>query len=83
MGALLPEKNIQEYQVEQTIDGANIRVVTTGFINKSQLQKNIRLRLSKVGLMDAQVNITEVPEIKYLYSGKLNRFIPLNSTDKS
>lgn len=83
LGALLPEKNIQEYQVEQTIDGANIRVVTTGFINKSQLQKNIRLRLSKVGLMDAQVNITEVPEIKYLYSGKLNRFIPLNSTDKS
>ncbi|WP_241480556.1 phenylacetate--CoA ligase family protein [Legionella norrlandica] len=79
LGALLLEKNIQEYQVEQTIDGANIRIVTTGSINKSQLQKNIRLRLSKVGLIDAKVNIIEVPEIKYLYSGKLNRFIPLSS----
>ncbi len=79
----MPEKNIQEYQVEQTIDGVNIKVVTSGYINKSELQKNIRLRLSKVGLVDSQVNITEVPEIKYLYSGKLNRFIPLNSTDES
>ncbi|KTD10909.1 coenzyme F390 synthetase [Legionella gratiana] len=79
LGALLTEKNIQEYQVEQTIDGVNIRVVTTGFINKLQLQENIRLRLSKVGFHNATVTIIEVPEIKYLYSGKLNRFIPLKS----
>ncbi|CAM2877851.1 Coenzyme F390 synthetase [Legionella steigerwaltii] len=79
LGALLPEKNIQEYQVEQTIDGANIKIVSTGFINKFELQENIRLRLSKVGLFDAKVNIIEVPEMIYLYSGKLNRFIPLKS----
>lgn len=79
LGALLPEKNIQEYQVEQTIDGANIKIVTTGSINKLQLQENIRLRLSKVGFSGAKVNIIEVPEIIYLYSGKLNRFIPLKS----
>lgn len=79
LGALLPEKNIQEYQVEQTIDGANIKIVTTGSINKLQLQENIRLRLSKVGFSGAKVKIIEVPEIIYLYSGKLNRFIPLKS----
>lgn len=79
LGALLPEKNIQEYQVEQTIDGVNIKIVTTGSINKLQLQENIRLRLSKVGFSGAKVKIIEVPEIIYLYSGKLNRFIPLKS----
>ena len=75
---LLLEKNIQEYQIEQTTDGVDIKILTTGFVDKPQLQKNIRLRLSKAGLLDAKVNIIEVPEIKYLYSGKLNRFIPLN-----
>ncbi|HHF7375754.1 phenylacetate--CoA ligase family protein [Legionella bozemanae] len=79
LGALLPEKNIQEYQVEQTIDGANIKIVTNGFVNKRQLQEKIRLRLSNVGFPDAKVTILEVPEIIYLYSGKLNRFIPLKS----
>jgi hypothetical protein len=79
LGVLLPEKNIQEYQVEQTIDGANIKVVTSGFINKHQLQEKIRLRLSQVGFPDAKITIIEVPEIIYLYSGKLNRFIPLKS----
>ncbi|WP_133128464.1 phenylacetate--CoA ligase family protein [Legionella nagasakiensis] len=79
LGVLLPEKNIQEYQVEQTIDGVNIKIVTTGFINKLQLQENICLRLSKVGLLDAKIKIIEVPEIIYLHSGKLNRFIPLKS----
>ncbi|MCL9683931.1 phenylacetate--CoA ligase family protein [Legionella maioricensis] len=75
---LLLEKNIQEYLVEQTINGVNIKILATGFIDKRKLQENIRLRLSKAGLLDAKVNIIEVPEIVYLYSGKLNRFIPLN-----
>ncbi|KTD70074.1 coenzyme F390 synthetase [Legionella steelei] len=79
LGALLPEKNILEYQVEQTIEGANIKIVTTGYINKLQLQNNIRTRLCKVGFHDAKISIIEVPEIIYLYSGKLNRFIPLKS----
>ncbi|BCA96433.1 coenzyme F390 synthetase [Legionella antarctica] len=75
---LLLEKNIQEYQVEQTKKGVNIKILATGFIDKLKLQENIRLRLSKAGLFDAKVNIIEVSEITYLYSGKLNRFIPLN-----
>ncbi len=75
---LLLEKNIQEYQVEQTKNGVNIKILATGFIDKLKLQENIRLRLSKAGLFGAKVNIIEVSEITYLYSGKLNRFIPLN-----
>ena len=65
--------------VEQTIEGADIKILSTGFIDKLKLQENIRSRLYKVGLLDAKVNIIEVPKITYLYSGKLNRFIPLPS----
>lgn len=75
---LLLEKNIQEYQIEQTLEGVNIKIVVNGYVDKRKLQENIRLRLSKTGLFDAKVTIIEVPEIIYLFSGKLNRFIPLN-----
>ncbi|AUH71115.1 phenylacetate--CoA ligase family protein [Legionella sainthelensi] len=79
LGALLSEKNLQEYQVEQTLDGVKIKIVTTGYINKHQLQENIRIRLNKVNFPHAKIEVIEVPEIVYLYSGKLNRFIPLKS----
>ena len=77
LAPLLLNRNIQEYQVIQTVDGFDIKILINGAVDKQKLKEDICLRLRKVGLIEAQVNILEVPEITYLYSGKLNRFIAL------
>lgn len=75
---LLLEKNIHEYLIEQTIDGVNIKIIANGYVDKQKLQESICNRLIKVGLINAQVTINEVSKINYLFSGKLNRFVPLD-----
>lgn len=79
---LLHEKNLQEYQVIQTKMGADIKVITTGFVNKKTLQHNIGNTLKKLGLPKPVINIFEVAQLDYPDSGKLRRFLPLNTAVK-
>ncbi|KTC83964.1 phenylacetate--CoA ligase family protein [Legionella cincinnatiensis] len=75
---LLHEKNIREYQVIQTKNGVDIKILTTGYVNKIQLQNHICAQLSNLGIVKPQVKLIEVSEFEYLPSGKLRRFLKLN-----
>lgn len=74
---ILHQGNILEYQVTQTITGADIQIATIGPIDKEQLAKQIQSNLLAVGLNNPQVTITECPALPLLPSGKSRRFIPL------
>lgn len=76
--SLLLEKNIQEYQVIQTMNGVDIKVLPIGYIDKDKLQNNIGIKLSKLGLVQPKVNIIEVIKFDYPASGKLKRFIKMD-----
>ncbi|WP_131793984.1 phenylacetate--CoA ligase family protein [Fluoribacter gormanii] len=76
---LLLEKNIREYQVIQTKEGATIKILTIGFVDKKQLQNYICNQLIKLGLSEPKVNVIRVPQFDYPPSGKLRRFIKLNT----
>ncbi|WP_045095271.1 phenylacetate--CoA ligase family protein [Legionella fallonii] len=80
---LLLEKNIQEYQVIQTERGVDIKILSTGFINKNQLGTTIRDNLKALGLIDPEVTFSEVTQFEYTPAGKLHRFIKNKAyTDK-
>ncbi|OGV44120.1 MAG: CoF synthetase [Legionellales bacterium RIFCSPHIGHO2_12_FULL_42_9] len=72
---ILLEKNIREYQVIQTENGVDVKVVLLGVINKTQLQQAIADELSRQGLSQPEVKIIEVLKIDYPPSGKLRRFL--------
>lgn len=76
--SLLLEKNIQEYQVIQTHNGADIRVLLIGHIDKDKLKNNISNKLNKLGLSEPKINIIEVIKFDYPSSGKLKRFVKIN-----
>ncbi|KTC90676.1 phenylacetate--CoA ligase family protein [Fluoribacter dumoffii] len=75
---ILLEKNIREYQVIQTKNGADIKILATGSVDKIQLQKTIASRLIQLGLTQPQVNLFEVTQFDYPESGKLRRFLKLD-----
>lgn len=72
---LLLEKNIHEYQVIQNERGANIKIISGGYIDKNSLGNTICNSLSALGLKDPQVTFSEVTKFEYTPSGKLRRFI--------
>lgn len=74
---LLHEKNIQEYQVAQTREGAEIRIVSTGFVDKNQLAAKLRTNLGELGLSQPEVTVVEVDKLEYPPSGKLKRFLKI------
>ncbi|MFI4962865.1 MAG: phenylacetate--CoA ligase family protein [Legionellales bacterium] len=77
---LLLEKNVQEYQVIQTMEGADIKIVAIGSVNKNKLQQSICTKLGELGLVDPKVHILEVEKIEYPESGKLRRFLKMDTS---
>lgn len=75
--ALLAEENIREYQVIQTIEGANIKILTKGPVNTIQLKNVISTCLDNAGLRQPKINITEVGQFEYPLSSKLRRFLKI------
>jgi len=74
---LLHDKNIHEYQVRQTPNGAQIDIVSSGEINKRGLVQTITSSLIDLGLAEPELEINEVARFDYPVSGKLRRFVPL------
>ncbi len=72
---LLLEKNLREFQVIQTANGVDVKIIPTGYINKTRLRDNICAELSQFGLKNPIVNLIEVEKLITLGSGKLRRFI--------
>ena len=72
---LLLEKNLREYQVLQTQNGVDVKIVTIGEVDKSRLKQRIISELCKIGLSAPTVNIIEIDAFEYPSSGKLRRFL--------
>lgn len=72
---LLLEHNIQEYQVIQTEKGATIKIIASGYIDKTRLGTAICNSLKALGLQDPEVTFSEVTAFEYIPNGKLRRFI--------
>jgi phenylacetate-coenzyme A ligase PaaK-like adenylate-forming protein len=77
--ALLADKYIREYQVIQTENGAIIKLLTTGVVDLDALNKCLIQKLMELGLIDPTIEFVNVKEFEYPPSGKLRRFIPLES----
>jgi len=75
------ERAISEYQVEQTPSGAHLRAVLsagTADLDRDGIAARLVERLAHIGVADAVVEVSVVPEIARIEaSSKLRRFVPL------
>ena len=72
------ERNIVEYQVWQTQNGAEILVVTAAKIGVLELERKITDALARIGIERPVIVLRKVDQIDRLATGKLKRFIPLS-----
>jgi phenylacetate-coenzyme A ligase PaaK-like adenylate-forming protein len=71
---------VVEYQVRQTDTGIDVRLRTSGQIDRPALAARLAGALRKLGLEHAQATIALVDRIeRHHQSGKLKRFVPLAS----
>lgn len=71
------EATIVEYQVRQTLRGADVRVRGEGAIDTERIAAKLRAELATHGLTNAEIVVTVVDAIERQATGKLRRFIPL------
>lgn len=72
------ERNIVEYQVRQTPDGADVSVRALGPIDLGALTAKLEQGLTNSGLAGARVSIGTVEALDRQQTGKFKRFIPLD-----
>jgi phenylacetate-coenzyme A ligase PaaK-like adenylate-forming protein len=72
---------MSEYQVEQTKQGANIRIIASEGLQLNHIQKKLEYSLKKSGLDHPVIVIKRVENIsRHQETGKLRRFLPLPPT---
>lgn len=77
--AMLKERHILEYQVQQTANGAHIDAITSGPIDTDRLTKLIEADLNHAGVAEPVVKIRDVDIIARHGDGqKLLRMVPLS-----
>jgi hypothetical protein len=70
------ERNILEYQVQQTERGATIAIRAQGQVETEALKRRLELELVKLGLHNPEVTIEVVSQLDRQQTGKLKRFFP-------
>ncbi len=73
------QREILEYRVRQTERGADIAVRCIGALDSAELQREIATELTAAGLERAEVSIRQVKGLERLGTGKLKRFVPLQT----
>jgi phenylacetate-CoA ligase len=68
---------IVEYQVHQTVRGADIRLAAEAQVDTLLIRQMIVQALAAAGLDQPEVNVTLQPALDRLATGKLKRFVPL------
>lgn len=72
------EKEVEEFQIIQTREGAHIKLVCNGEPNISEIKQTILSNLAKYSLADAKVDFEVVDSLPHHpETGKIKRFIPL------
>ncbi|MHC4220371.1 MAG: phenylacetate--CoA ligase family protein [Planctomycetota bacterium] len=77
--ALGRQRNILEYQVRQTERGADVAVHCVGALDTPELHREISAGLTAAGLERPDLQIRRVKGLERLGTGKLKRFVPLES----
>jgi hypothetical protein len=75
--ALGRRATVVEYQVRQTLRGAEIAVRCCGPLDLDSLQRDIVHALARVGLPHPEVRVSTVDRIDRGVAGKLKRFVRL------
>lgn len=70
-------REIFEYQVRQTSDGATVSVRAMAPFDERALEAEIAEGLARLGLDRPEVTVKRVDQLERQYSGKLKRFVPL------
>lgn len=74
------EPAITEYQVEQTSQGAIVRLILNNHLDEQKLDDQLVVALRDAGLTSPKVKIETLTELpRHQETGKLKRFIPLES----
>lgn len=72
------EKEVEEFQIAQTKEGAHIKLVCNGEPNISEIKDTILKNLHKYGLADPKVDFEVVESLPHHpETGKIKRFVPL------
>lgn len=72
------EREVEEFQVAQTPQGAHIKLVCSGEPDVAEIKDTILDNLAKYGLTDAKVDLEVVDSLPHHpETGKIKRFIPL------
>jgi phenylacetate-CoA ligase len=70
-------RDIVEYQVRQTTNGADITIRCLGDVGIPGLQADLARDLTKIGLVNPDINLHKVDRLERQSTGKLKRFVPL------
>lgn len=77
-GILGQHRQIREYQVRQTPDGARVLVIVDGSFSLESVARTLAQALAEAGLPDANVTLETVTELpRHPETNKLKRFVPL------
>ena len=71
------ERNILEYQVRQTLAGAEVELCVQGDVDAAALAKSLELSLRAAGVREPEVAVHLVASLDRQQVGKLKRFIAL------
>lgn len=70
--------HIEEYQIQQTKNGAIISVVSAGTVDKNLLKSDVETALIGLGMSTPEITIKFVEAVqRHKETGKLRRFIPV------
>ena len=67
---------IVEYQVRQTVNGAEVHYLSSADVPVPQLSEQLSTALVRAGLMNPIVSFAQVREFERLPTGKVKRFLP-------
>ena len=75
--ALQRQAAVIEYQVRQTVNGAEILIRASGELDSPALERRIEDELAALGVSEPRVTTRVVQEIPRLATGKVSRFVAL------
>ena len=76
---LARQRHVADYQVRQTLRGADVAVRCLGPIDLARVHSDITDNLLRLGVAGAEVVVRPVDEFDRLGTGKLQRFVPLGA----
>jgi len=79
---LCREREIVEYQIQQTADGADILVIGAP-IDPRAMERGICGELQRLGIRNPSVSVRTVDRLERQRTGKLRRFVPVSARDAS